>query len=107
MNKHTTGGNIHTLSLSLVSEWILECLNGIPEDMVCIPEDMVQRTFKKCRISNAVDGTEDDLLWAEQNDEANQMESEDTEEDDIHHGQITEEEREMLFGADEDEDGNE
>ena len=28
-----------------------------------IPESIIVRSFKKCRISNALDGSEDDILW--------------------------------------------
>ena len=28
-----------------------------------IPESIIIRYFKKCRISNALDGSEDDILW--------------------------------------------
>ena len=28
-----------------------------------IPEDLIAKSFKKCGISNAVDGTEDDMLY--------------------------------------------
>lgn len=28
-----------------------------------IPEEMVKRSFKVCRISNALDGTEDDAIY--------------------------------------------
>ena len=28
-----------------------------------IPENIIVRSFKKCCISNALDGSEDDILW--------------------------------------------
>ena len=28
-----------------------------------IPESIIVRSFTKCRISNALDGSEDDILW--------------------------------------------
>jgi hypothetical protein len=28
-----------------------------------IPESIIVRSFKKCNISNALDGSEDDILW--------------------------------------------
>ena len=28
-----------------------------------IPESIIGRSFKKCCISNALDGSEDDILW--------------------------------------------
>ena len=30
-----------------------------------IPESIIVRSFKKCCISNALDGSEDDSLWAD------------------------------------------
>ena len=36
---------------------------------------MVERSFKKCGISNALDGTEDDLVWEEEED-SSQVEEE-------------------------------
>jgi len=30
-----------------------------------IPESIIVRSFKKCCISNALDGSEDDILWEE------------------------------------------
>ena len=27
------------------------------------PESIIVKSFKKCRISNALDGSEDDILW--------------------------------------------
>ena len=30
-----------------------------------IPESIIFRSFKKCCISNALDGSEDDILWEE------------------------------------------
>ncbi|RHZ78347.1 hypothetical protein Glove_165g89 [Diversispora epigaea] len=32
---------------------------------------MVSKSFKKCDISNAMDGTEDDLIWEENNENNN------------------------------------
>ena len=31
--------------------------------MKAIPDSIIVRPFKKCRISNALDGSEDDILW--------------------------------------------
>jgi len=28
-----------------------------------IPENIIVRSFKKCCVSNALDGSEDDILW--------------------------------------------
>ena len=40
-----------------------------------IPVELITRSFKSCGISNAVDGTEDDVVWDDEEEEA-----EDTEE---------------------------
>jgi len=29
----------------------------------CIPESNIVRSFKKCGLSNALDGSEDEILW--------------------------------------------
>ena len=36
--------------------------------MAKLSKEMVERSFKKCGISNALDGTEDDLVWEEEED---------------------------------------
>jgi len=43
-----------------------------------IPEEMVKRSFKVCRISNALDGTEDDAIYDDEMPEVadNDMEDE-------------------------------
>ena len=40
----------------MICQWILEVWNSIPIEMII-------KSFKKCGISNALDGTEDDLLY--------------------------------------------
>ena len=34
-----------------------------------IPRDSIQKSFKSCGIANAVDGSEDDAVWDEENEE--------------------------------------
>lgn len=64
------GGNIQTPALATLCIWIEEAWDEIKSEIV-------MKSFKKCGISNAFDGTEDDLLWDDQaNDDVN-------EEDDI------------------------
>ena len=43
-------------SFSAVCQWVKEAWNEIAPEIVA-------RSFKKCGISNAMDGTEDDMLW--------------------------------------------
>lgn len=52
----TAGGNMRPPSLETHAYWVKECWEGIK-----IP--MIVKSFKKCCISNALDGTEDDMLW--------------------------------------------
>lgn len=47
----------------------LQDFAGWAKDAWCtIPPTMVSKAFKKCGISNAMDGTEDDMLWAVESD---------------------------------------
>ena len=41
---------------SEVVQWVLPAWKAIPESIIV-------RYFKKCCISNALDGSEDDILW--------------------------------------------
>ena len=41
------------------ASWVLEAWRDLPEEMVA-------RSFKKCGISNSTDGTEDNMLWEEE-----------------------------------------
>ncbi|CAG8632807.1 2269_t:CDS:1, partial [Diversispora eburnea] len=63
-------GNIKKPGYNTMCEWIIEAWNDIPSEMV-------SKSFKKCGISNAMDGTEDDLIWEENNENNNNDESAD------------------------------
>jgi hypothetical protein len=58
------GKRIHSIrkikkpSLVLITKWVLNCWNATPEKIVF-------KSFKKCCISNELDGTEDDFVWAD------------------------------------------
>jgi hypothetical protein len=39
--------------------------------MESIPESIIVRPFKKCWISNALDGSEDNILWEDENKKKN------------------------------------
>lgn len=52
----TPTGKIQKPAVSLISQWILTAWNSIT------PESIV-KGFKRCCISNALDGSEDDILW--------------------------------------------
>lgn len=56
----TPSGKLKKAPVSLLAEWILTAWRRIS------PESIVSG-FKKCCISNAMDGTEDDIIWQEEN----------------------------------------
>ena len=35
-----------------------------------IPEELIRKSFLKCSITNSMDGTEDDILWQDEEDAA-------------------------------------
>uniref|UniRef100_A0A1E1X1Z9 HTH CENPB-type domain-containing protein n=1 Tax=Amblyomma aureolatum TaxID=187763 RepID=A0A1E1X1Z9_9ACAR len=52
----TPAGRLKRPSASTVAQWVSAAWYGLPNETV-------RRAFKKCSISNALDGSEDDLLW--------------------------------------------
>ena len=79
---------------------------GIDEKLVRdwrrkIDNKMVERSFKKCGISNALDGTEDDLVWEEEEDSSQVEEEHDC---DVYDDRITPEQWQELFGESDDEE---
>ena len=52
----TETGKIKSAAPSEVARWVSAAWKAIPESIII-------RFFKKCCISNALDGTEDDILW--------------------------------------------
>jgi hypothetical protein len=52
----TQTGKIKRAAPSEVARWVLAAWKAIPESIIV-------RSFKKCCISNALDGSEDDILW--------------------------------------------
>ena len=74
----TKGGNLKKPGLSTVAQWVLDSRQSIDADMVA-------RSFKKTGISNALDGTEDNVLWTPDsnsrvNDDADSEDDRDTDE---------------------------
>ena len=66
-----------------------------------LSKEMVERSFKKCGISNALDGTEDDLVWEEEEDSSQVEEEPDC---DVYDDRITPEQWQELFGESDDEE---
>ena len=55
----TSGGNIKRASCSQVAKWVVDSWNSVKIEMV-------QKSFKKTGISNNLDGTENDLIWEDE-----------------------------------------
>ncbi|GFT11701.1 pogo transposable element with KRAB domain [Trichonephila clavipes] len=81
----TKGGQMRHASLE-IEQWIIKAWNEIKPDLI-------QKSFKKCSISNSLDGTEDDYLFME---ESNSDGENDTDFDDVLEN-LTEDEYADLF----------
>ena len=57
-HKFTKAGNLKKPANDLICHWIMEAWNDIPVEMAV-------KSFEKCGISNALDGSEDDLIIGE------------------------------------------
>ena len=53
-------GNIRAAPLNIVCKWVIDAWKDLGDPMI-------QCSFKKCGISNAIDGAEDDPLWEDAN----------------------------------------
>ena len=93
----TPAGNVKAPSLTTVTSWVLEAWRGLPEEMVA-------RSFKKCGISNSIDGTEDDILWEEDANPEQESDDAESEDEDLYDDQLTEEQWRSLFGESDGED---
>lgn len=85
----TKGGNTKKVDIVTIAEWVKDAWSEIPSEKII-------HSFKKCCISNAMDGTEDDLAYEENcDDEENNV----MEDDDVHPDvPLTETEFRELFG---------
>ena len=90
----TPGGQLRAASLVTVCQWVKESWQELSKEMV-------ERSFKECGISNALDGTEDDLVWEEEEDSSQVEEEPDC---DVYDGRITPEQWQELFGESDDEE---
>ena len=90
----TPGGQLRAASLVTVCQWVKESWQELSKEMV-------ECYFKKCGISNALDGTEDDLVWEEEED-SSQVEEEPN--CDVYDDRITPEQWQELFGESHDEE---
>ena len=90
----TPGGQLRAASLVTVCQWVKESWQELSKEMV-------ERSFKKCGISNALEGTEDDLVWEEEEDSSQVEEEPDC---DVYDDRITPEQWQELFGESDDEE---
>lgn len=67
----TPSGRLKRASPGTLCKWITDA-------WATIPNELIARSFKKCGISNALDGTEDDYLWEEASDKEESDGSEDS-----------------------------
>ncbi|CAM1322496.1 Uncharacterised protein r2_g3099 [Pycnogonum litorale] len=92
----TKGGNLKKPGLSLVTSWVKTAWEDLPAEMVV-------KSFLKTGIANKMDGTEDDHLWQDEQEQEEDKEEAtpaawDTDE------KLTQEEWEELFGKSDDEE---
>ena len=85
-------GQLRAASLVTVCQWVKESWQELSKEMV-------ERSFKKCGISKALDGTEDDLVWEEEED-SSQVEEEPN--CDVYDDRITPKQWQELFGESDD-----
>ena len=90
----TPGGQLRAASLVTVCQWVKESWQELSKEMV-------ERSFKKCGISNALDGTENDLVWEEEEDSSQVEEEPDC---DVYDDRITPKQWQELFGESDDEE---
>ena len=57
----TPTGRTRKADLNIICKWIIESWNNIPSELI-------SKLFRKCCITNALDGTEDDDIWQEDDD---------------------------------------
>ena len=78
---YTKGRNMRAATLPTLCEWILKAWEELDITMIV-------KSFKKCGISNNLDGTEDDMLWDDDTPDAEDMDV-DSEMDDPYDDDVT------------------
>ena len=83
------GGSTRAPALSTLCTWVKESCRGIDEDLVI-------KAFKKCSISNSLDGTKDDILYGEEGTER-ENDIEDSPDDELYDDGLNSDEFHKLF----------
>lgn len=90
-------GNIRAASLSTLVEWVVDAWQELSPEIIV-------KSFKKCCISNKLDGSEDDILWEEEKGDDEPAEEPAT---DVYDDAIHPDEWLQLFGEPDDFDSDE
>lgn len=86
----TKGGNLRKPDITVIAQWVKDAWD-------LIPAEMIVKSFKKCCISNNLDGTEDDAVY-ERSDDDTSDESSDDDSTIYDDSPMTEKEFRDLFG---------
>lgn len=91
LTSQTKGGNLKKPEITLIAQWVKDAWNAIPSEMI-------RKSFKKCCISNELDGSEDDAIFISDTESETDSNAEETGDiyDDV---QMTENEFIELFGV--------
>ena len=98
----TASGRTRKADLNVICGWIKEAWNDIPTEMI-------KTSFRKCCITNAIDGTEGDDIWEEETDPFDDLNDEF--DDELYYADMHEKEQagledtiDQIFGNSDDED---
>ena len=89
---YTAAGNMKPANLPTLCQWVKESWDAIDKEIII-------NAFKKCSISNSMDGTEDEKLWEEEEvcTEKVPEESEEFHEEDPYDDQLSSKDWSLLF----------
>jgi len=94
----TPAGTMRVASLPTVCSWVLNAWRSLPAEMVA-------RSFKKCGISNLMDGrTMEDEILREETEDVPTTPVDDDDEDGVYADHLTSGELQNLFGDSDDEE---
>ncbi len=90
---YTKGGRMRAPDMPTVTQWVIDCWHDLKPAIIV-------RSFKKCCISNALDGSEDDVLWEDSkdgndgdtdddvDDDDDDVDDDDDDDDDLHYADL-------------------
>jgi len=92
-NKCTAAGNLKQQSSPIITQWVKTAWDYINLAIIT-------KLFKKCSISNDLDGMEDDVLWAKQYEKSDTDSEEDG--DDMYDEMVTHKQIQQMFSEESD-----